>query len=74
MVRQRFTINPLAKFGDNQDDNKIFSHLKIFATRLVKRKTITDLQTEANADNELKRTLSSFQLLALGVGSIIGKI
>lgn len=73
MVRQRFTINPLEKVQDDQDDQSIFSYVKIFLKRLTKRKTITELQAEAQGGNELKRNLGTFQLLALGVGCIIGK-
>lgn len=74
MVRQRFIINPSVKPENNQCDSKAFSCLKSFATRLTTRKTITQLQSEATNSNELKRTLGTFQLLALGIGGIIGKI
>ena len=73
MVRQRFTINPLEKAQDDQGDTSIFSHGKTFLKRLGKRKTITQLHAEAQGDNELKRNLGTFQLLALGVGGIIGQ-
>ncbi|CAF4417401.1 unnamed protein product, partial [Adineta steineri] len=68
MVRQKFVINPLEKTEIDQD----CSCLRNFLNRLTTRKTITQLQAEAEGDNELKRTLTTFQLLALGVGSIIG--
>jgi hypothetical protein len=74
MVRQKFVINPIEKLDNFQSDSKAFSHLKSFVTRLGTRKTITQLQTEAEGGNELKRTLGSFQLLALGIGGIIGKL
>jgi len=74
MVRQKFVINPIAKLRDEQNDSKGFSYLKPFFTRLFTRKTITQLQNEAENNNELKRTLGSFQLLALGIGGIIGKL
>ena len=73
MVRHRLVINPIEKPADNQGDGSVLSHLKTFATRLVQRKSIKQLQVEAEASNELKRTLGSFQLLALGIGGIIGK-
>jgi hypothetical protein len=73
MVRQRFVINPIEKSEDSQGYSTAFYHLKTFATRLGQRKTITQLQAEAEGSNELKRTLGSFQLLALGIGGIIGK-
>lgn len=73
MVRQRFTINPLEKVEVGQGDHAILSYVKLFLKRLAKRKTITQLQAEAQGDNELKRNLGTFQLLALGVGCIIGK-
>lgn len=73
MVRQRFTINPLEKPDDDQSENIIFYYLKMFFKRLAKRKTITQLQAEAQGDNQLKRNLGTFQLLALGIGCIIGK-
>ena len=72
MVRQRFTINPLEKLDDDQGGNAFVSYLTIFIKRLIKRKSITQLQAEAQGDNELKRNLGTFQLLALGVGCIIG--
>jgi hypothetical protein len=74
MVRQKFVINPIAKLRDEQNDSKGFSYLKPFFIRLFTRKTITQLQNEAENNNELKRTLGSFQLLALGIGGIIGKL
>lgn len=73
MVRQSFVINPLTKLENSQGDSRVFSYFKTFLTRLGQRKSITQLQTEAETSNELKRTLGSFQLLAFGVGSIIGK-
>jgi hypothetical protein len=74
MVRQKFVINPIEKSGNNQDDTEAFSCLNTFLRRLGTRKTITQLQTEAESSNELKRTLGPFQLLALGIGGIIGKL
>lgn len=74
MVQQRFVTNPSEKSDNNQSDNKILSSLKSFGTRLRTRKTITQLQSEATCYNELKRTLSSFHLLALGIGGMIGKL
>ena len=73
MVRQKFTINPSTKVDYSHDGGVESSCLKRFLTRLATRKTITQLQAEANTNNELKRTLGSFQLLALGIGGIIGK-
>ena len=70
MVRQRFVVNAPT---DLDSGNTVVSHLKAFGTRLVARKCITQLQSEANGNNELKRTLGTFQIVALGVGSIIGE-
>jgi basic amino acid/polyamine antiporter, APA family len=39
---------------------------------LLRRKTITELQTEANADQRLHRALGPVHLTLLGVGAIIG--
>src|SRR5256885_43603 len=39
---------------------------------LLRRKSITDLQTEALTDHSLKRALSALNLTMLGIGSIIG--
>src|SRR5438067_2237833 len=39
---------------------------------LLRRKSITDLQTEAITDQSLKRALGALNLTALGVGAIIG--
>lgn len=74
MVRKTFFINRLSKSGDHESNNQTSSGVKTFFTRLVQRKTITQLQAEAEGNNELKRTLTTFQLLALGIGSIIGKM
>ena len=70
MVRQKFVVNSAA---DSSDGNPVVSHLKAFGTRLIARKSITQLQSEAEGGNELKRTLGTFQVIALGVGSIIGE-
>ena len=39
---------------------------------LFRRKSITDLQTEAQTDQSLKRALGPFNLTTLGIGAIIG--
>jgi APA family basic amino acid/polyamine antiporter len=39
---------------------------------LFRRKSVTDLQTEAATDHSLKRALSALNLTALGIGAIIG--
>jgi basic amino acid/polyamine antiporter, APA family len=39
---------------------------------LFRRKSVTDLQTEAASDHSLKRALSALNLTALGIGAIIG--
>src|SRR5437763_1419494 len=39
---------------------------------LLRRKSITDLQTEALTDHSLKRALSALNLTMLGIGAIIG--
>jgi APA family basic amino acid/polyamine antiporter len=39
---------------------------------LFRRKTVTDLQAEAESDHSLKRALGAMNLTALGVGAIIG--
>lgn len=73
MVQQNFVRNLIERIRYSDADDKKFYYLKRFLIRLTSRKTITQLQDEADESNELKRTLSSFQLLALGIGSIIGK-
>lgn len=70
MVRQKFVVNAAA---DSSGGNPVVSHLRAFGTRLIARKSITQLQSEAEGGNELKRTLGTFQVVGLGVGSIIGK-
>ena len=72
MVRQKFVINPLAKHDYGQSADEGASCWKLTFARLTSRKSITQLQSEAASNNDLKRTLGSIQLLALGVGSIIG--
>jgi len=39
---------------------------------LFRRKSVTDLQKEADTDKSLKRALSALNLTALGIGAIIG--
>src|SRR5689334_20395565 len=39
---------------------------------LFRRKSVTDLQAEAESDHSLKRALGAVNLTALGVGAIIG--
>src|SRR3989449_1659520 len=39
---------------------------------LFRRKSVTDLQTEAMTDHSLKRALGALNLTALGIGAIIG--
>src|SRR5256885_12409200 len=39
---------------------------------LLRRKSITDLQTEALTDHSLKRALGALNLTMLGIGAIIG--
>lgn len=70
MVQQKFVINPTAK---DAAGGRVMPYVKIFLARLGKRKTITQLQSEVDNQNELKRTLGTFQLLALGIGGIIGE-
>lgn len=74
MVLKDFFSNTVEKLRNNSDNNRAVYYLKRFGTRLITRKTITQLQSEADNKNELKRTLGSFQLLALGIGSIIGTL
>src|SRR5262249_42811101 len=39
---------------------------------LLRRKSVTELQAEAESDHSLKRALGALNLTALGVGAIIG--
>ena len=39
---------------------------------LFRRKSVTDLQTEAETDHSLKRALGALNLTTLGIGAIIG--
>ena len=63
----------IGSFTGKENGNSTSNGFKTFFGRLVQRKSINQLQAEAENNNELKRTLGSFQLLALGVGGIIGK-
>nr|ACI90399.1 cationic amino acid transporter-like protein [Philodina roseola] len=72
MPRKKFVVNALTNPDNERSANPVFSHLKIFVRRLIKTKSIAQLQEEAHEDNSFKRTLGPFQLLMLGVGSIIG--
>ena len=73
MVQRKFVINAKATPEHNQDDGTAPNCFKKFVTRLGTRKTIEQLQHEAGSNSELKRTLGTVQLLALGIGGIIGK-
>ena len=73
MTRKKFIVNVLTNADGRQSSNPVVSHLSTFIGRLTKTKSIAQLQDEANSDNKFNRTLGSFQLLMLGVGSIIGK-
>ncbi len=44
----------------------------VLAMDLFRRKSITDLQTEAESDHSLKRALGAWNLTLLGIGAIIG--
>jgi len=72
MTRKKFIVNVLTNADGRQSSNPVVSHLSTFIGRLTKTKSIAQLQDEANSDNKFNRTLGSFQLLMLGVGSIIG--
>ena len=73
MVRQKFVVNSMAKPDYGRSVGEGASCWKRTFTQLTARKSITQLQTEAKNNDDLKRTLGSFQLLTLGVGSIIGE-
>ena len=40
--------------------------------KLLRRKSVTDLQAEAHSDQRLHRALGPLNLTALGIGAIIG--
>lgn len=71
MVSQKFTLNRPKKENDDNSAGRC-TRPNNFFHRLMLRKSIDQLQAEANQQNELKRTLGWFQLLGLGIGSIIG--
>src|SRR5216110_1787444 len=48
------------------------SHHREGRMNLLRRKSVTDLQTEALTDHSLKRALSALNLTLLGIGAIIG--
>lgn len=73
MPRKKFIVNVLTNDDGHRSNNPVVSHLTLFVRRLIKTKSVTQLQEEATSDNSFKRTLGPFQLLMLGVGSIIGK-
>ncbi|CAF2410478.1 unnamed protein product [Rotaria sp. Silwood2] len=51
---------------------RVLSGTKIFFKRLTRRKPMITLQAEIETRNELRRDLSWIQLLAIGLGAIIG--
>src|SRR5213595_641575 len=48
------------------------SHHREGRMNLLRRKSVTDLQTEALTDHSLKRALGALNLTMLGIGAIIG--
>jgi hypothetical protein len=46
---------------------------KSFFKRLVLRKQMGSLQVEIDTHNELRRSLTSIQMIGIGIGSIIGE-
>ncbi|CAF0883601.1 unnamed protein product [Rotaria sp. Silwood1] len=57
---------------ENNVRQRILSSTNTFIKRLIARKPMDILQAEIDTHNELRRDLSWIQLLAIGLGSIIG--
>ncbi|CAF2604017.1 unnamed protein product [Rotaria sp. Silwood2] len=51
---------------------KVLSSTKVFFKQLIARRPMDKLQAEIDTRNELRRDLSWIQLLAIGLGAIIG--
>ncbi len=52
---------------------RAFVHSKAFFQQLVLRKQMGLLQVEIDTKNELRRSVTSIQMIGIGVGSIIGE-
>jgi hypothetical protein len=59
--------------SNNHVVGQAFSSFKHFFKRLISRKSMEQLQSEIETKNEMRRTLNSYQLAGIGLGTIIGK-
>ena len=53
--------------------DRIVFCLKNLIKRLIARKPLSQVQSEIETQNELRRALNWWQLTAIGLGAIIGK-
>ena len=65
--------NPTTKTIPNWLRTRISLCNRSFGRQLIERKPMVRIQAEIDTENELKRTLHWFHLLAIGIGEIIGK-
>ncbi|CAF3347482.1 unnamed protein product [Rotaria sp. Silwood2] len=65
--------NNLSSQSKNNASKRVLSCTKIFIKQLIERKPMIILQAEIDTQNELRRDLSWIQLLAIGLGAIIGE-
>ena len=52
---------------------RILSNLRLFK-RLFSRKPMDLVQTETDTSNELRRSVTSIQMIAISIGGIIGML
>ncbi|CAF1206681.1 unnamed protein product [Rotaria sordida] len=58
--------------SEHHTSERVLSYIQIFIRRLIARKPMGILQAEIDTRNELRRDLGRIQLLAIGLGAIIG--
>ncbi|CAF3807643.1 unnamed protein product [Rotaria sordida] len=63
--------NPKSQ-SENDASKRVLSCTKVFFKQLIRRKPMEILQAEIDTRNELRRDLNWIQLLAIGLGAIIG--
>ncbi|CAF2720230.1 unnamed protein product [Rotaria sp. Silwood2] len=58
---------------ENGAYQRVPSCIEVFFKQLIERKPMKKLQIEIETNNKLRRDLNWIQLLAMGLGSIIGE-
>jgi hypothetical protein len=67
------TIEPQRLRSNNHVGRQAISYSKNFVQRLFLRKPMGLLQVEIDTFNELRRSVTSLQMIGIGIGGIIGQ-